>query len=88
MKIKNTNLISIVVVPFLLLFFQTTTAQNVLMTGWGSALTSNSLNQMDSHLSELGYTVSQSDTFPDDIAGYDLIDKYQNIVDKKSINTS
>jgi hypothetical protein len=70
-KWKRINVLTVVLMGFLL--SQTTGAQNVLMTGWGTASTQSSLDQMDEHITGLGYTVTQSNIFPGSLESYDIL---------------
>lgn len=70
-KYKRIIVTTIVLMGFL--FSQNTSAQNVLMTGWGSSSTAWSLDQMQDHLTTLGYAVTQSNTFPGNVEGYDIL---------------
>jgi hypothetical protein len=74
MKTKNIQMIILSSMLMGMMLFQSASAQHVLMAGWGDgAPNDNFLLLMENHLKELGCTVTQSDTMPDDISTYDIL---------------
>jgi len=52
---------------------QLVNSKDVLITGWGGLSTGTAYNDMVAPLESLGYTVTGSNTFPDDLTGYEIM---------------
>ena len=76
MTLQNFKLMLVIFVSlcffqFTLLFAQD--SKNILITGWGDLSTAIAYDDMVTHLESLGYKVSGSNTFPEDLTGYDIL---------------
>jgi hypothetical protein len=82
---RNGRYLLISVVLIGVVFSQSIGAQNILFSGWKDLDPGSSLDDMENFVEGLGYTVTRSDSFPEDLAGYDILVLMGGGVDSEDI---